>query len=148
VHDATGLPVACHRTYLTPDGRKSAAEPQKASKGPIWRGAIRLDPAAPELVVGEGIETSASAGLLLGLPAWAAICAGNLERALVLPDEVRSVVIAADRDANGVGQRTARGAAARWRAEGRHIRIAWPDRDGQDFNDILAARMEARHHAA
>ncbi len=146
VQDTAGSPVACHRTYLTADGRKAAAEPPKASKGPVWTGAIRLHAAAPELVIGEGIETAASAGLLLGLPAWAAIFAGNMEKGLQLPPEVRSVVIAADKDV--AGTRAAMGAAARWRAEGRRVRIAWPDTTGQDFNDILTSRMEAQRHAA
>ena len=136
-----GLPIACHRTYLTREGRKASVEPPKASLGPVWAGAIRLDPAAPEIVVGEGIESSASAGLLLGLPAWAALSAGNLARALILPPEVRGVVIAADRDP--VGMQAAQAAATRWRAEGRRVRIARPDNAGQDFNDVLAARMVA-----
>jgi putative DNA primase/helicase len=79
-------------------GQKANVEPAKATLGPLCNGAIRLDPAALETVVGEGIETSASAGLLLGLPAWAAVCAGNLAK-LILPESVRIVTIAADRDA-------------------------------------------------
>ena len=76
--DAAGSPVALHRTYLARDGRgKADADPVRASLGPVWGGAVRLDPVAPELVVGEGIETSASAGRLLGLPAWAATSAGK-----------------------------------------------------------------------
>lgn len=146
VQDAAGQPVACHRTYLRPDGGKAAAEPQKASKGPVWGGAIRIYRAGPEIVVGEGLESSASAGRLLHLPAWAAISAGNLARGLVLPPEVQSVVIAADRDS--VGEAAAHEAAARWRAEGRRARIAWPDAAGQDFADVLANRMEAQRHAA
>lgn len=146
VQDAAGQPVACHRTYLTTAGRKASAEPPKASKGPVWTGAVRLDPIAPEIVIGEGIETSASAGILLGLPAWAAISAGNMARGLILPPEVRSIVIAADRDR--VGSQAAYQAAHRWRAEGRQVRIAWPDAEGRDFNDILIQRAEAQPHAA
>jgi putative DNA primase/helicase len=135
VQDVTGAPIAVHRTYLTRGGRKADAVPVKAAVGPIFGGAIRLDDAAPELVVGEGIETSASAGRLLGLPAWAAIAAGNLAQRMQLPPEVRSVVIAADAD--GPGRKAAQDAAARWRAEGRRVRIATPDTPGADFNDIL-----------
>ena len=139
VTDAAGQPLAVHRTYLRADGRgKASVEPQKATLGPVWGGAIRLDPVAPELVIGEGIETSASAGRLLGLPAWAAISAGNLARGLVLPPEVRRVVIASDADEPG--ETAARAAALRWSAEGRAVRIARPDHAGQDFNDVLRAR--------
>ncbi|MCK8786745.1 toprim domain-containing protein [Roseomonas sp. NAR14] len=139
VRDSTGAVVAAHRTFLDPaTARKAAVTPAKASLGPVWGGAIRLHPAAAELVIGEGIETAASAGRLLGLPAWAAISAGNLARGLVLPPEVRSVVIATDADP--AGQDAARAAWTRWTAEGRKVRIATPDRPGADFNDIL---MEA-----
>lgn len=144
VLDAAGRPVACHRTYLTPDGAKAAADPVRASLGPIWGGAVRLTPAAAppaELAVGEGIETAGSAGLLLGLPAWAALSAGNLARGLLLPAEVVGVVIAADPDPAGLDAACA--AATRWLAEGRRVRVATPDRPGQDFNDLLLARPAA-----
>ena len=88
-------------------------------------------------MVGEGIETSASAGRMLGLPAWAAIAVGNLAKKMQPSPEVRSVVIAADAD--GPGRRAAQTAAARWRAESRRVRIATPDVAGADFNDILLA---------
>lgn len=139
VQNPAGDGVAVHRTYLRVDrAGKAAVEPAKASLGPVWGGAIRLHPLAPELVIGEGVESSASAGLLLDLPAWAAINAGNLASGLVLPPEVRSVVIAADPD--DPGERAARAAALRWQAEGRNVRIARPSRNGHDFNDLLMER--------
>ncbi|MFT8243958.1 toprim domain-containing protein [Roseomonas sp. BN140053] len=136
VTDAVGETVAVHRTFLdSSTGTKASVEPAKASLGPVWGGAIRLQPVAAELVIGEGIETAASAGRLMQLPAWAAISAGNLARGLVLPPEVRSVVVAADPDP--AGQDAARAAWNRWTAEGRKVRIATPQRAGADFNDIL-----------
>lgn len=136
VRDVAGKLVAVHRTYLQRDGGgKAAVTPQKASLGPVWGAAIRLHDVAAEIVVGEGIETSLSAGLLLGLPAWAAINAGNLAKGLVLPAEVRSVIVAADPDPPG--ETAARDAALRWSTEGRKVRIARPNRFRQDFNDLL-----------
>ena len=144
VQDATGNPVAVHRTFLQPDGAgKTDAEPNRASLGPIWRGAIRLHSMAEELVIGEGIETAAAAGVLLGLPAWAAISAGNLARALALPREVRKVVIASDHDQ--AGRNATKMAVGRWKAEGRAVRVAMPDRPGDDFADLLLARGASRH---
>lgn len=145
VLDAAGQPIAVHRTYVNRQGCKASLDPVKMTLGPMWGGAVRLtpDPAVPpELVVGEGIETSASAGLLLGLPAWAALSAGNLGGGLVLPDAVRAVTIAADADP--VGQREAHAAARRWRAEGRTVRIVAPTAAGQDFNDTLQQTARAR----
>lgn len=139
VRDAGGEPLAIHRTYLRRDGTgKADVEPAKASLGPVWGGAIRLALMAAEMVIGEGIETAASAGCLTGLPAWAAINAGNLATGLVLPVGVRSVVIAVDRDP--AGERAAATAAGRWQAEGRHVRLLIPDLPGTDAADVLRAR--------
>ena len=138
VTDVNGALLGVHRTFLSRDGQKADLDPVKASLGPIWGGAIRLDPVAAELVIAEGIETAASAALLLGLPAWAAISAGNMARGLVLPPEVRAVVIAADPDS--AGRDAAQNAAARWQGEGRRVRIAMPNVAGQDFNDLLMTR--------
>jgi putative DNA primase/helicase len=140
VSDVSGAEIAIHRTYLKRDGSgKANVEPPRAALGPIWGGAVRLDPLDPgkPMVIGEGIETAASAGLLLGLPAWAAIAAGNMAKGVVLPPEVRRLVIAADPD--DAGRKAARDAWLRWRAEGREVRVALPDGSG-DFNDVLRAR--------
>lgn len=131
--------IAMHRTFLRRDGSaKADLDPPKASLGGFAGGAIRLDPIGAELVIGEGIESSASAGRFLGLPAWAAVSAGNLARFLVLPPEVTTVLIAADADQ--AGERAAREAAVRWQREGRRVRIARPNRPGADFNDLLRER--------
>ena len=141
IYDGAGAISAVHRTYLTSDGYKASVDPVKASLGSFAGGAIRLDPAGPEMVIGEGLETAASAGFVLGLPAWAAVACGNLRSSMVLPPTVKTVVIAADHD--GPGRRAAHGAAARWKAEGRAVRIATPDRTGADFNDLLRERLHA-----
>jgi phage/plasmid primase-like uncharacterized protein len=139
VCDVEGVPHAVHRTYLTRAGDKAAVEPARASLGPIWGSSIRLFPANSDspLVIAEGIETAASAGRLLGLPAWAAISAGNMAKGLVLPPEARRVIIAADPDP--AARIAVRDASLRWRAEGRRVQIAMPDGSG-DFNDLLRER--------
>jgi hypothetical protein len=140
VLDANGRFAGIHRTYLTTNGSsKAVVDPPRKTLGPIWGGAIRLDHVASEIIIGEGIETAASAGRLLGLPAWAALSGGNLGRGVVLPREVRRVVIAADPDA--AGRDAARNAWLRWRAERRDVRIATLVHDGSDFNDLLRARL-------
>jgi DNA primase len=55
-------------------------------------------------------------------------------RLLALPSIVREVTILADGD--DPGERAALGAARRWLAEGRSVRIARPP-SGTDFNDLL-----------
>jgi putative DNA primase/helicase len=139
VQGADGGPVGIHRTYLRRDGSaKADIEPRRAALGPVRGAAVRLDSVAAEIVVGEGIESSGSAGLLLGLPAWSAVSAGNIALALVLPPQVRSVVIAADPDESG--RQAANAAWHRWSAAGIRCRIATPKSDG-DCNDILMRRL-------
>jgi putative DNA primase/helicase len=139
-------PVGVHRTYLRPDGSdKAAAETAKASLGPIAGGAVQLVATQPGcwMLIAEGIETALSVGQSCGLPAWAALSAGGI-RNLVLPVEARIVVICADNDANGIGQRAANAAAERFLAEGRRVRMALPPTLGLDFNDLLRGTISAR----
>lgn len=127
---------AVQRVFLKPDGNKADIEPVKATLGPMAGGAVRLaDPVDGAAVIGEGVETAASAGLLLSMPAWAAISAGNMARSMILPAEIRSVVIAVDADEPG--RAAARAAAERWRAEGRAVAFEVPRCAGADFNEIL-----------
>src|SRR5262245_10351544 len=149
--------VAVHATYLRPDGSGKAdlpKEQQKACFGLTKGGAVRLGMPRPGewLAVGEGIETTLSVTTACAMPGWSALSAGGI-RALVLPPEATEVLIAADHDESGVGQRAAHAAAERWLAEGRRVRVALPPR-GCDFNDLLLGRAaaaaieEARHVAA
>ena len=144
--DDTGRGQAVHRTFLAPGGTgKAQLDPPRASLGPVGGAVVRLcrpRDGAP-LVIGEGIESSLSAGLLTGMPAWAAISAGNMAAAK-LPDSIREVWIAADAD--GPGQRAAWAAAHALMAEGRIARVLTPDVAGLDFNDIVQ-RQRAREAA-
>ena len=65
--------LGVQRTYLRPDGSgKAAVEKPKLSLGRIGGGAIRLAPAAPELIVTGGIEDGLSLmqGLARPVPTW------------------------------------------------------------------------------
>jgi phage/plasmid primase-like uncharacterized protein len=139
--NVAGEQIAIHTTFLLCDGSGKAALPkqqQRETCGPMKGGAVRLAQYGPNvpLVVGEGIETTLSAMQLFGLPGWAALSASGIE-ALTLPDDAREVAIAADNDANGVGERTALIAQSRWQAEGRRVEILTPPTAGADFNDEL-----------
>jgi hypothetical protein len=144
---ADEMPIAIHRTFLARYGAgKAPVDPQKMMLGPCRGGAVRLADPGDVLMVGEGIETAASGMQAYALPAWAALSTSGLI-ALLLPPVVRTVIILADNDANGAGERAARTAAARWLGEGRRVRIAMPPDPGSDFNDLLSM-TEARHAAA
>ena len=87
-------------------------------------------------MVAEGIESALSVALACGLCAWAALSASGIEH-LVLPADATHVLIAADNDRNGRGQRAAHNAVQKWHRENRRVRIALPPELGTDFNDIL-----------
>ena len=140
--DHDGTPQAIHRTFIAQDGKGKApiATPRK-TLGMVAGAAVRLAPIADRLVIGEGIETSISAGLMMGAPAWAAISAPNLEFKLKLPTSITEIIVAADHD--GPGLKAAKAALARWRAEGRTVKIARPQTPGADFNDLWRSRGSA-----
>jgi phage/plasmid primase-like uncharacterized protein len=127
--------IGVHRTFL--DGsRKAAIDPQKAMFGRAMGGAVRLAAAGPTLAVTEGIETGLAVAQVSGIPTWAALSAGGIE-ALVLPPVVEVVIIYADHDHHGRGERAAREAGQRWASEGKRVRLIMPKRPGSDFNDLL-----------
>ena len=141
VLDAAGKGQAIHRTYLAPGGKgKAALDPPRATLGPVGGAVVRLCElrGAERLVIGEGIETSLSAGLLAGAPAWAALSAGNMAK-VPLSDTVAEVIVASDHDVPG--QRAAWGAADAFMAQGRRVQVICPDNPGEDFNDLLQRQM-------
>ncbi|WP_144186618.1 DUF7146 domain-containing protein [Elioraea rosea] len=142
--DVAGTIRATHRTWLQPDGAgKASVDPPRKTLGHPLGCAVRLMPAIDEVVLAEGLETALSASVLFGLPAWACLSAGGLE-AVRLPETIRDVVIAADRDVHGEGERAAETLAMRLAREGRAVRIALPNTPGTDFNDFLIERSK-RH---
>jgi hypothetical protein len=153
-HAARG-PVAVHCTYLQSDGSgKADVEKPKAIFGSAAGGAVRfgLPRAGQWLAVAEGIETALSVSVACSMPAWAALSADGI-RKLVLPPAATHVLVAADNDANGIGQSAANSAGRRLLFEGRHVRIVMPPKRDSDFNDLLrnglvAIKEEARHVAA
>ena len=122
----TGRGLGVQRTFLRADGTdKANLDPLRAALGAIRGGAVRLgEPGAGRVLVGEGIESTAAAMRVLDVPAgWAALGTSGL-RAVELPESVRRMVIAADRDAGGL--RAAAALAERLEAEGRQVTIEAP----------------------
>ncbi len=136
VEHAEHGPVAVHRTFLAIDGSgKASLDPVRMSHGPVGGAAVRLAPAGSVLAIAEGIETALSYMQATSMPTWAALSARGM-RALVLPENVLEVVIAADADP--VGIMAAQAAARRWISEGRLVSIVRPPL-GRDFNDLARA---------
>jgi hypothetical protein len=141
VEHVTRGPVAVHATYLKPDGSgKAVIHKPKVMFGPVAGGAVRfgMPRAGQWFAVAEGIESLLSISVACAVPGWAALSAGGI-RSLILPVDAARVVICADHDASGTGQRAAHDAAARWLSEGRRVRIAMPSEPDSDMADLLGA---------
>jgi hypothetical protein len=146
--DVEGGPMAVHRTYLARDGKgKAPVEPSKMALGPCRHGAVRLAHIEHDkaLIVAEGIETAMSVMQACGLPAFAALSADGMKN-VRLPDEAKTVILAADNDVNGVGQAAAETARKRLTREGRKVRTVMPPDVGSDFNDVLRKSNESVCH--
>ena len=102
--------------------------------GQVRGGAVRLAEAADQLIICEGLEDGLTLYQDLGVPVWVA-CGAGVMRHMVIPDTVRSVIIAADNDA--AGALAAQRAADAHNIGGRDVRIMRPDPAFKDFNDQL-----------
>jgi hypothetical protein len=128
---------AVHRTWLS-GARKARVEPVKMTLGPCAGNTIQLNarPVAKPgaLYIGEGIETCLSVMQMQGGLTWVGLSTSGLKTAC-LPKQEREVVIIADNDE--AGESAVARAASRWLNEGRHVLIARPPNDFNDFNDQL-----------
>jgi hypothetical protein len=135
IRDAADGFAGVEVTYLADDGRTAEVTvPRKTVGGRPAGSAVRLDPVAAEMIVGEGVFSCLSASQVLGLPVWALLAVGNLCRWSVPPGVV-SVVIAADR---GVpGERGAAILARRLECLGLATAVRPPPAGFADWNDAV-----------
>jgi Toprim domain len=129
-------PCGIHRIALTPEGHKIDRRMLGCA------GTVKLWPAGPQLVVGEGIETVLAAATRIPYhdaplqPAWALLNEGALGWLPVLPG-VERLIILVDNDLNGVGQTAALTCTMRWTRAGRTVVRLTPNRADTDFNNLV-----------
>jgi hypothetical protein len=99
--------------------------------GAVWINNPKPD---EELVVAEGLETCLSAMLILKLRCGAAVLGKDFSN-LVLPRVTRKICIAVDNDESG--RAAASHSVERLRARGLSVRMMMPEKEGDDFNDVL-----------
>lgn len=143
VQAADGSTLTLHRTYLA-NGRKAfGGQSRKLLSSGYYGGAVRLEPVKRSLALCEGIETGLAVWLSTGIPVWAALNHGNLER-VEIPVDVDTLAIYADNDADGefAGQASAYLLAQRLvrlaRRENRplSVQVHAPRRAGMDWLDV------------
>ena len=129
----TDEPTGIHRIALTSDAHKI----ERWSLGKV--GAVKLWPAGPQLVVGEGIETVLAAATRIPYedaplrPAWALGSSGPLGYLPVIPGVERLIILV---DHDEVGITAALTCTERWTRAKRTVVRLMPDEAGADFNDL------------
>jgi len=142
VRGPDGEVVNLHRTYLGDNARKAdVPQPRKLLSASLPPGsAVRLAPCDGDVLgIAEGIETALSASILFGVPVWAALNAGGLEKWLP-PDGVRKVFIFGDNDLMHRGQAAAHLLAHRLCVKNIEWSLHIPEVPGWDWNDVLRSR--------
>jgi putative DNA primase/helicase len=127
--------LGLHLTILEPDGR--GRKEKRLAKGSKPKGgAIRLFPleAGQPLALAEGIETALAVREVTGWPVWATIAALFMKE-VVVPHEVKEVVVAADHDPAGID--AAHALARKLLQGGKRVRMAVPPEEGDDWLDVL-----------
>jgi putative DNA primase/helicase len=125
-----------HVTYIERGKKAAVGCPRKVlPRGSITGGGVELYPAAEEMGVGEGIETSIAAKMLFGVPTHSALNADMLAK--WEPSTVaRTVHIFADNDQNYAGHKGAYALAHRLALKGIKVVVRFPEQTG-DWNDVL-----------
>ena len=101
-------------------------------------------------MVGEGIETTCSAAILLGdLPCAAGVSTANLSQSkkpIIMPPQVRTIHLIIDNDLKKQSLHACNAAAYYWQQKGiRVIRRMGAPVVGQDANDVLLQHMGMKH---
>jgi hypothetical protein len=143
-HVTRGI-LGVHAIRLWDGGRRKAYGNKTYNRygGVFDGGGVWLGTPGGELIVGEGLETTLSAMLILDRAWGVATLGGRGMKRLDLPETAERVCIAADNDDERndfAGQQAAAEAEERWSDEGRDVRIVAPNTPGTDFNDLLRGR--------
>lgn len=154
IDGADGEALTLHRTYLQ-DGRKAPLpDAKKVLSAGVNGAAVRLFKPTDKLGIAEGIETALAVHLSSGMPVWAGLSAGNLEK-LWLPDSVQCICIYADNDGNSAfdGQASAYALARRLKKEfkrttDRQVQVFVPKQDGTDWADVWLSRLNKPRRVA
>lgn len=158
ITDASGIMISIHRTFLEelPDGsvvKLRDVEDAKLTLGRYAGGAIRVwrgrtgkawkDAERGEwLLLGEGIEDTATG--VLAAPEYraaAAVSLGNMQ-ALQLPDAIEGVILLAQNDTKPQAIEALDKAVAHFLELGKRVRLARPDRTVKDVNDMAQRALK------
>ncbi|MEJ1413704.1 MAG: toprim domain-containing protein [Candidatus Sedimenticola sp. (ex Thyasira tokunagai)] len=138
-----GEQLTYHITYLEQGHKANLPSPKKIMSpiSPIPGGAIRLSQVGKQLAVAEGIETALAFYEAYKIPVWATSNAYMMEK-LVIPEEVKELMIVADNDENFTGQKAAYILANRYALKGVCVKVKIPGAMGHDYLDVLNGKKD------
>lgn len=157
-----GKMVAVHRTWLqqSPSGIWIKADLQNPKKVlgsfaggciRLWRGAsgaaLGVAPEGDIAILAEGIETALSTAI--ACPEYRVLASVSLSNmaAVKLPDTIKEIIVAADNDAGNPAARKALTAAIhQFTEQGRTVRLAVPEIEHGDWNDVLRNEPDTGHN--
>lgn len=167
VRNEHGQLVTVHRLYLNASMKKAkrikyqgkflaVTAKKMMSTASVWDitgrsiagSAIKLtEPRKGILSLAEGVETALSAFRVTGIPVWAAVNASMLEK-VQIPDDVKLLIIWADRDRSGTGEKSALKLKSRLQTQRPDVavHILLPPlgipkgAKGVDWNDVLVTQ--------
>jgi putative DNA primase/helicase len=132
----TNAPGGIQRTALRDDGTGKRQIPQaedsRMMMGSPKGAAVILYPAAERMGIGEGTETSLSAGQIFSVPVWATLSAGGIAAFPVIPS-IKHLTIFADYDKAGL--QAARNCYWRYKKAGIEVEVRCPHKFDTDWND-------------
>ena len=128
---------------LTVLSKSSARKRFRLVFGPQMEGAVRLEPLQScTLLIAEGLETAASASKLFDVPAWSLLNTANFA-VFDPPQEVKRLIIAADRDRPGL--KAAESLLERLKERQLLVETVAPLIEGEDWNDVLKRANLSAH---
>jgi putative DNA primase/helicase len=122
-----------HRIALKP----LVAKPDRRMLGAVHRAAVKLDPIDEQLAIGEGLETCMAARQLGYAPAWALGSVGAMSSFPII-NGVKTLLLLGER--GDASAKAIRICGSIWKNAGRRVRLAMPDPEFSDLNDVLIAR--------
>jgi putative DNA primase/helicase len=105
--------------------------------------AVILYPGAERMGIGEGTETSLSAGQIFNIPVWAALSAGGIAAFPIIPS-IKHLTIFADYD--NAGLQGARKCYWRYENAGIEVEVRCPPKFDTDWNDYLLEESYNAYH--
>jgi hypothetical protein len=139
--------IGLQTTFLSDDGGKAAVASPRKTRGKLAGGAVRIGNFANAKIVAvtEGVETGIAVFRGTGLPVLATLSAENMPKLNVDDLNIDGVVVFADRDPSGAGEKAARELRANLLEKGIPCKVILPpkgvvpDDEGVDWADLYKA---------